>query len=53
MSAKVQSSNFIEELEQIEYIFFDKTGTLTQNIMEFKKMDIGNYCKKSSKDESE
>jgi P-type E1-E2 ATPase len=43
MPAKVQSSNLNEELGQIEYIFSDKTGTLTENIMEFKKMAIGNY----------
>lgn len=42
MPTKVQSSNLNEELGQIEYIFSDKTGTLTQNIMEFKKMSIGN-----------
>jgi len=34
---KAASSNIIEELGQIEYVFSDKTGTLTCNIMEFKK----------------
>ena len=43
MPTKVQSSNLNEELGQVEYIFSDKTGTLTQNIMEFKKMWIGQF----------
>jgi len=43
MPTKVQSSNLNEELGQIEYIFSDKTGTLTQNIMEFKKLCVGQY----------
>ena len=44
MYMRVQSSNLTEELGQVEYIFSDKTGTLTQNIMEFRKMWIGNFC---------
>ena len=34
---KAASSNIIEELGQVEYVFSDKTGTLTCNVMEFKK----------------
>lgn len=36
----VQSSNLMEELGQVEYVFSDKTGTLTKNIMEFKNISI-------------
>lgn len=36
----VRSSELIEELGQIEFIFSDKTGTLTCNCMEFKKCSI-------------
>lgn len=43
LKTAVQSSNLNEELGQVSYIFSDKTGTLTCNIMEFKKMSIGNY----------
>ena len=32
----IQSSNVIEDLGQIEYVFSDKTGTLTCNQMVFK-----------------
>ena len=34
---KTASSNIIEELGQVEYVFSDKTGTLTCNVMVFKK----------------
>ena len=36
IKCSVQSSNLIEELGVISYIFSDKTGTLTKNIMVFK-----------------
>lgn len=38
--ASVRTSDLIEELGQIEFIFSDKTGTLTCNEMEFKKVSI-------------
>ena len=40
-SANVKSSDLIEEMGQIEFIFSDKTGTLTCNEMEFMKCSIG------------
>ena len=36
-ACRAASSNIIEDLGQVEYVFSDKTGTLTCNIMEFKK----------------
>lgn len=38
--AGVRTSDLIEELGQIEFIFSDKTGTLTCNEMEFKKCSV-------------
>ncbi|KAF1745313.1 hypothetical protein MXB_1767 [Myxobolus squamalis] len=52
--ARSNSSDTIEELGQIEYIFTDKTGTLTENKMKFKKCVIDNivYKKRSHHIES-
>lgn len=40
--AMARTSNLNEELGQVKYVFSDKTGTLTRNIMEFKKLAVGN-----------
>ena len=40
--ASCRTSDLVEELGQVSFIFSDKTGTLTQNVMEFKKCSIGN-----------
>lgn len=38
--ANVRTSDLIEELGQVEFVFSDKTGTLTCNVMEFKRCFI-------------
>ncbi|KTW29213.1 hypothetical protein T552_01169 [Pneumocystis carinii B80] len=38
--ATCRTSNLVEELGQVEYIFTDKTGTLTCNQMEFRQLSI-------------
>lgn len=39
--AVCRSSELIEELGQVEFIFSDKTGTLTCNMMEFRQCYVG------------
>lgn len=39
--ALARSTNLCHELGQVSYVFSDKTGTLTQNIMELKRLSIG------------
>eukprot|EP00696_Hemimastix_kukwesjijk_P015550 gnl/Hemi2/3765_TR1319_c0_g1_i2.p1 gnl/Hemi2/3765_TR1319_c0_g1~~gnl/Hemi2/3765_TR1319_c0_g1_i2.p1 ORF type:complete len:1221 (-),score=437.48 gnl/Hemi2/3765_TR1319_c0_g1_i2:298-3960(-) len=36
----VNTSNLLEELAQVQYVFSDKTGTLTENIMVFKRCSV-------------
>jgi phospholipid-translocating P-type ATPase (flippase) len=38
--ATARTSDLVEELGQVEFVFSDKTGTLTQNVMKFKKCSI-------------
>lgn len=39
--ASCRTSDLVEELGQVSFVFSDKTGTLTRNVMEFKKCCIG------------
>ena len=48
-----RSTDLIEELGQVEFIFSDKTGTLTQNCMVLKKCYINSKIYGSVCDESE
>lgn len=41
-TATARTSDLIEELGQVEFVFSDKTGTLTKNEMEFRKCSINN-----------
>jgi phospholipid-transporting ATPase len=41
-AAQARTSDLIEEMGQVEFIFSDKTGTLTKNEMEFRKCFINN-----------
>jgi magnesium-transporting ATPase (P-type) len=38
--ATARTSDLIEELGQVEFVFSDKTGTLTRNEMEFRKCSV-------------
>jgi phospholipid-transporting ATPase len=38
--ASCRTSDLVEELGQVSFVFSDKTGTLTRNVMEFKKCCI-------------
>jgi phospholipid-transporting ATPase len=41
--AGCRTSDLVEELGQVSFLFSDKTGTLTRNIMEFKKCAIAGH----------
>lgn len=47
-----RTSDLIEELGQVEFIFTDKTGTLTKNEMMFKKCSINNQIYYAKENES-
>ena len=44
--ARARTSNIMEEIGQVKYIFSDKTGTLTRNIMEYKAAFVRTVCTK-------
>ena len=39
--ASCRTSDLVEELGQVEFVFSDKTGTLTRNVMEFRRCSVG------------
>lgn len=51
--AGCRSTDLIEELGQVEFIFSDKTGTLTQNSMVLKKVYINSKVYGNIKDEED
>ncbi|EGD82884.1 hypothetical protein PTSG_12035 [Salpingoeca rosetta] len=42
--AQARTSDLMEDVGQINYVFADKTGTLTENEMVFKHCNIGDTC---------
>jgi phospholipid-transporting ATPase len=38
--ASCRTSDLVEELGQVEFVFSDKTGTLTRNVMEFRRCSV-------------
>jgi phospholipid-translocating ATPase len=42
--ARVYSTDAVEDLGQVEYLFVDKTGTLTENEIKFKHFFIENLA---------
>eukprot|EP00743_Colponemidia_sp_Colp-15_P004221 GILK01004553.1.p1 GENE.GILK01004553.1~~GILK01004553.1.p1 ORF type:complete len:1297 (-),score=268.93 GILK01004553.1:216-4106(-) len=38
---RARTSDLVEELGQVEFVFSDKTGTLTSNVMIFRKCSVG------------
>lgn len=49
--ASCKTTDLIEELGQVEFIFSDKTGTLTQNVMILKKVYVNNKIYGNSSDD--
>ena len=40
--SQAKTTDLIEELGQVQFIFSDKTGTLTVNVMNFKRLFLRN-----------
>merc|ERR1711998_396353 len=56
--ALARTTNLLEEVGQVQFIFSDKTGTLTQNVMEFHHASIDGveygfprYCSDDASDD--